>query len=129
MIAVSASSSTLIATPADAKRALKECDSAWLRLAPALACFEPPALSEWEPTIGETVVVVAAGGEDAALPALARCGYIGFVSIESSGDDEDAAMRAATVLACHKASWLPRVPSRSSSGTGRLNAETASGCG
>jgi sugar phosphate isomerase/epimerase len=87
--------STLVATPADAKRALKECDSAWLRLAPALACFEPPALADWEPMIGEAVIVVSAGSEDAAVPALARNGYIGFVSVESSGEDEDAAICAA----------------------------------
>ena len=87
--------STLVATPADAKRALKECDSAWLRLAPELAFFEPPAVVDWEPMLGEAVIVVSSGGADAAMPALSRRGYIGFVSVQSSGADEDVAFREA----------------------------------
>lgn len=87
--------STLVATPADAKRALKECDSAWLRIAPALASFQLSSSADWEALIDESVIVVSAGSEGSAFPALVRKGYIGFVTIETSGEDEDAALRVA----------------------------------
>jgi len=87
--------STLIATPADAKRAIKECDSAWLRLAPAIACFDAPDGAEWTALIDEAVIVLSHGDDAAAVSALREHGYIGFMSIESSGEDEDAALRAA----------------------------------
>ena len=38
-----------------------------------------------------------------------------------------AAMRAATALACHRASWLPRVPSRRSSATSSSEASLSNG--
>jgi len=87
--------STLVATPADAKRALKECDSAWLRLAPALSCFGEPASAEWTGLIGEAVIVVSHGDDERAFPPLRQIGYNGFLSVESSGEDEDATLRAA----------------------------------
>lgn len=91
-LAMSVRESTLVASGADAKRAIKECDSAWLRLALALSRFD--LVSE---IAGEAVIAVASGalGEEDTLKALRADGYIGFVSLETAGADEDAAVRDA----------------------------------
>ena len=92
-LALEARASSLVATASEAKRALKECDSAWLRLASALAPLRADEAGEWSALSGETVVALATGadGESDALAGLSARGYVGFVSLESSGDDEDTA--------------------------------------
>jgi hypothetical protein len=92
-LAMEANEGTLVGGPADAKRALKECDSAWLRLAPHLEQLLPPADPDWESVLKEAVIALSRGSEAEipAIPLLRRAGYIGYVSIESSGAGEDAA--------------------------------------
>jgi sugar phosphate isomerase/epimerase len=94
-LAIEAREASLVAAPADLKRAIKECDSAWLRWAPSLGLLQSAAAAEWETLLDEAVIAVCAGDETAALAALLRNGFIGFTSIESAGDSEDAALAAA----------------------------------
>jgi xylose isomerase-like TIM barrel protein len=102
-LAMEANDGTLVGGPAEARRALKECDSAWLRLAPHLEQLLAPADPDWESLLTEAVIAVSRGSETeiAAIPLLRRAGYIGYVIIESTGADEDAAF----VAAC--ARWRP----------------------
>lgn len=95
---------SLVSSPSDCKRALKECDSAWLRLAQdvtaALASSE-----DGDALFDEIVVAVARGDVDAdALRTLQRRGFIGFLTIETSGDDEDG---AASALLARLRAWQP----------------------
>jgi hypothetical protein len=78
-LAVLPKSGSLIATEAEVKRAFKECDSAWLRLA-------LPATPDWELHGREAVIMVMrAQGFDVAAAQRFR----GFISLEdeSGGDD------------------------------------------
>lgn len=95
-LAIQARDATLVGTPAEVKRALKECDSAWLRAAPTLTQVGSPD-DEWIGLVDEAVIVLGRGeqGELAALAQLSSRRYIGFVSVESSGQDDDAAFTAA----------------------------------
>jgi hypothetical protein len=95
-LAIEPRAKSLVATPSDVKRALKECDSAWLRV--ALPLDGPVAEVETdEKTLAEAAVIAIARGEDAsrAISACQRAGFIGFYSLESTGVDEDAALEAA----------------------------------
>jgi len=84
---------SLVSSPPDCKRALKECDSAWLRLAQYVTAALSPS-EDGDALFDEIVVAIARGGEvdtDAA-GALKRRGFIGFVTLETSGVDEDKAV-------------------------------------
>jgi len=84
---------SLVSSPPDCKRALKECDSAWLRLAQDVATVFSP-LEDGDALFDEIVVAVARGGEvdTNAAGTLRRRGFIGFVTLETSGVDEDKAV-------------------------------------
>lgn len=92
-LALAAKDRTLVATPADAKRVLKECDSAWLRLAFTTAQLTGVAAPEWL-ELFESAVLVATGGiiDDGAVSALRERGYIGFVSLAYAAEDEETAV-------------------------------------
>jgi sugar phosphate isomerase/epimerase len=78
-LAVLPRAGSLISTDADVKRALKECDSAWLRLA-------LPAVPDWEPLARDAVVMVM---EPAGFDIAAALRFRGFISLEdASGADE-----------------------------------------
>jgi len=84
---------SLVSSPPDCKRALKECDSAWLRLAQEVTAALSPS-EDGDALFDEIVVAIARGGEvdtDAA-GELKRRGFIGFVTLETSGVDEDKAV-------------------------------------
>jgi sugar phosphate isomerase/epimerase len=72
---------TLIADEGDVKRAFKECDSAWLRLA-------VPATVSWEGHAGDAVIMTAAPSGDDLAAALR---FRGFVSLEDESGALDAA--------------------------------------
>ena len=88
-LAVLPKQATQIASPSEVRRALKECDSAWLRVALSTAQLMGALAGEWEDLIEDTVIVVWDGQTDEreGVAALRRRGYIGFVSVEYSGDD------------------------------------------
>ncbi len=99
---------SLVAAPADAKRVMKECDSAWLRLAPRAGSLSGPLRDEWAATLTDTVLVVAPmshldtfGADEtvdylATLTLLWQQRYRGFLSLEYSGseDEREATARA-----------------------------------
>ena len=103
---------TAIAGPVDVKRAIKECDSAWLRFAPTAKILAAPNRDEWDEVLSHTVIVVAPmerldtfGADEAtdylqALTALWQRHYRGFVSLEYRGeeDERDAVVRAVAWL-------------------------------
>jgi len=82
---------SLVATPLDCKRALKECDSAWLRVARVLAGGDDGSPYD------EAVLAIARGGDGDAdvVGSLRARGFIGFVTIETAAADEDSTVRAA----------------------------------
>ena len=93
---------TLVTTPLDAKRALKEGDSAWLRLAPTCAHLVAPNADEWANLVSEAIIVAAPlrrldtfGADEAvnyrdALTMLWQQHYRGFLSVEYGGTDAEA---------------------------------------
>jgi hypothetical protein len=82
-LAVQPRPGSMIDGPADVKRAFKECDSAWLRLA-------APATVPWEQLARDAVIMVAspAGSDGAALQR-----FRGFISLEDeSGSLDDGGL-------------------------------------
>jgi xylose isomerase-like TIM barrel protein len=86
--ALQSSEATLVATPSDARRCLKECDSAWLRLAPTTAQLTGDLAQGWRELMNFAVLLIAGGSavDSPALGAAREAGYIGFVTVESSND-------------------------------------------
>lgn len=99
-----------ISSPIDVKRALKECDSAWLRLAATPYMLNGTARDSWDEALSAAVIVVAPmrrldtfGADEATdylqvLTALWQRRYRGFVSVAYAGgeDEKDAVVRAIT---------------------------------
>lgn len=90
---------SLVATSAECKRAQKECDSAWLRIALPLD-FNLGSDADGDALLVETIVAISHGREaDAdALRSLRHSGYIGFVSVEVTGGDNDVAAAVARLI-------------------------------
>jgi sugar phosphate isomerase/epimerase len=90
---------SLVSSSADCKRAQKECDSAWLRIALPLD-FTMPSDADAGALLDETVFAVSHGVDvdTDALRSLRHSGYIGFVSIETVGGDHDVAAAVARLL-------------------------------
>jgi sugar phosphate isomerase/epimerase len=91
-LALEARDATLVATAADVKRVIKECDSAWLRPALTTAQLAGERADEWIQDVPSAVIVVCGGdASDANGIARLRDGrYIGFVSLDRPGADDDA---------------------------------------
>jgi len=101
-----------ISTPADVKRAMKECDSAWLRLAATTTMLAGPSRDGWGEALPTSVIVVAPmarldtyGADETidylgALTVLWQNSYRGFLSLEYRGseDERDAVPRAVAWL-------------------------------
>lgn len=98
-IALEPRDGSLVASAADCKRAQKECDSAWLRIALPLD-FALHADADGDAMLDETIIALSHGadGDVDALRVLRHSGYIGFVSIETSGSDHDVAAAVARLL-------------------------------
>lgn len=110
---------SLVASPADVKRALKECDSAWLRLALPTPLFASPQSAEWTELLEDAVFVPATAtrldtfGADetidylAVLTLLGQRAYRGFVSLEYAGAESEPSAVPRAVA------WLREMLSRS----------------
>jgi sugar phosphate isomerase/epimerase len=72
---------SLVANDADVKRAVKECDSAWLRLA-------IPAAVEWEPYSRDAVIMTM---QPSGYDVAATLRFRGFVSLEDESGELDEA--------------------------------------
>ncbi|HEY5093627.1 MAG TPA: TIM barrel protein [Candidatus Eremiobacteraceae bacterium] len=83
-------SGSLVITPADVRRALKECDSAWLRLAMRAADLRADASGEWRELMDETVIATTETGDPSEIAALGNAGYRGFVSLCFAGERDEA---------------------------------------
>jgi len=88
----------LVANPSDVRRALKECDSAWLRLSMRAADLQADASGEWDGLIDETVIVTSATLDAEEIIALGATGYRGFVSLCYAGEGDE--MEAVPGLLC-----------------------------
>jgi len=104
-LALQPADGSLVASPADVRRAFKECDSAWLRLAPTSEHLAREDRADWEALLAEAVIVVALArrldtfGADETLDyrlilgGLWRARYRGFLSLEYGGQEpEDEAV-------------------------------------
>ncbi len=101
--------SSLVGSDVDIKRVLKECDSAWLRLALPLARYGADVGQSAASSLGDVVIAIEDGtGSGAGLRAAHAAGFIGFVSLESAGHDEDRALRSVYDVA--RASVWPTRP-------------------
>jgi len=80
----------LVTTPADLRRALKECDSAWLRLSMRAADLRADAAGEWRGLMDETVIATSATFDQAERSALDQAGYRGFLSLCYAGERDEA---------------------------------------
>lgn len=83
-------SGALVTTPADVRRALKECDSAWLRLAMRAADLTGGGAAGWLDLLDETVIVTTETGDASEMAALGSAGYRGFVSLCYAGERDEA---------------------------------------
>ena len=111
-LAVEPREQSLIATPADAKRALKECDSAWLRVAPSAVVLASSQAGEWSAPLDDAVIVNApmhqldTYGADVTIDYLVVLAqlwqhrYRGFLSLEYTGleAEGDAVVRSVVWL-------------------------------
>jgi hypothetical protein len=76
---------SLVCTPADIKRAQKECDSAWLRIATSADDLVGANNAAFLALIDEMVIVTAQSDDRPLVEAVSRSDYRGFVSLERSG--------------------------------------------
>ncbi len=89
------SGGALVASPADVRRALKECDSAWLRVSMRAADLLGAGSAEWRELMDETVIATTEAGAAEEIAALEAAGYRGFLSLRYAGDrDENEAVPA-----------------------------------
>lgn len=100
-LALEPAAGSLVATPADAKRAMKECDSAWLRLAPSAVTLASGPSEEWNEALEFATIVVARmsrldtfGADEgvdyiAALSALWQRRFLGFLTLEYRGAEDE----------------------------------------
>jgi sugar phosphate isomerase/epimerase len=90
-LALQASSGeALVTTPLDVRRALKECDSAWLRVAMRAADLTGDGGAQWRGLLDETVIATTETGDRAEIAALEEAGYRGFVSLCYAGERDEA---------------------------------------
>jgi Xylose isomerase-like TIM barrel len=76
---------SLVRSPADVKRAQKECDSAWLRIAARADDLIGDESADFRALLDETVIVTATSGDRQLVDVIRSSGYRGFVSLERSG--------------------------------------------
>jgi hypothetical protein len=90
---------SLIASSADIKRAQKECDSAWLRIATRAEDLVGAESGAYLALIDETMILTAASGDRPLVDAALRSGYRGFVSMLGAGDRSDVGALKAVISA------------------------------
>jgi hypothetical protein len=79
----------LVTNPSDVRRALKECDSAWLRLSMRAADLRGDTTGEWLELFDETVIATSATLDSEELIALDAAGYRGFLSLCYDGEGDE----------------------------------------
>jgi L-ribulose-5-phosphate 3-epimerase UlaE len=101
-----------VASPGDARRAIKECDSAWLRLATNARALGASSRDQWAEAIEVSSIAIAPvssldtfGADEsidylAALSMLWQQRFRGFLSLEYSGEEAERPAVARAV------SWL-----------------------
>jgi sugar phosphate isomerase/epimerase len=103
---------SLVVSPTDVKRAMKETDSAWLRLAATTSMLGGHSRDEWSEALNSAVFAVApmaqldTFGADKSIDYLSiltflwQRRYRGFLSLEYEGaeDESDAVVRAVAWL-------------------------------
>jgi sugar phosphate isomerase/epimerase len=88
-------SGALVASPADVRRALKECDSAWLRVSMRAADLAGAGSAEWNDLMDETVIATTETGASEEIAALEIARYRGFLTLCYAGErDETEAVPA-----------------------------------
>ncbi len=100
---------TLVSTPEDAKRVMKECDSAWLRLGLSAVSLSQ-AGDEWDEALQDTTLAIApmsrldTFGADEDLDYITVLGVLrqhrfrGFISMLYSGEEDERTAVARAVL-------------------------------
>ena len=80
----------LVAAPSEMRRAFKECDSAWLRLAMRGSDLTGSSGDEWRGLLEDTVVATTRSGDERECGALQEAGFRGFVSLCYEGEQAEA---------------------------------------
>jgi sugar phosphate isomerase/epimerase len=83
-------SGALVASPGDMRRALKECDSAWLRMSMRAADLTGAGSAEWNDLMDETVITTTESGTVDEVAALKNAGYRGFLSLCYAGERDES---------------------------------------
>lgn len=103
-LALEPSDGTLVETPSACRRAMKECDSAWLRCALRLSRLRPElaGAEDWRALAGDAVLLACdAASIDAEPIRVAHAAqYVGFVTIdrvERAGDGPALRLATATL--------------------------------
>jgi len=94
---------SLISSPADIKRAQKECDSAWLRTATRADDLVGAESAAYMTLLDETVVVTAQSGDRQLADATIASGYRGFVSLVRPGTKADVR----TLVTAWRSAYVP----------------------
>jgi sugar phosphate isomerase/epimerase len=88
-------SGVLVASPGDVRRALKECDSAWLRVSMRASDLVGASAADWNELMDETVIATTETGAAEEIAAFEQVGYRGFLSLCYAGEqNERDAVRA-----------------------------------
>ncbi|HXW51547.1 MAG TPA: sugar phosphate isomerase/epimerase family protein [Candidatus Acidoferrales bacterium] len=115
-LALEPQTGSLVADAVQAKRAVKECDSAWLRLAPDASMLAQPSRETWDEIMPAAVIVVvpmravdAFGAEESvdyisAFSFLRKERFRGFLTLEYSGAEAERPAVARAVA------WLRTMP-------------------
>ena len=90
---------SLIRSPSDIRRAQKECDSAWLRIATRAEDLAGAEGAEYRALIDETVIVTAQSGGRQSIDAVMGLNYRGFVSMCRSSETSSVTDLSAIVAA------------------------------
>jgi sugar phosphate isomerase/epimerase len=80
---------SLIASSADIRRAQKECDSAWLRIAARAEDLVGADSATYLALLDETLIVTAQSPDRKLMDATVTSGYRGFVSLVRPGTQAD----------------------------------------
>ncbi|HLJ83257.1 MAG TPA: TIM barrel protein [Candidatus Eremiobacteraceae bacterium] len=72
---------SLVASPADMKRAQKECDSAWLRIATRAEDLAGDKSTDFRALLDETVLVTARSDDRRSIDVIRSSGYRGFIAL------------------------------------------------
>jgi hypothetical protein len=93
-------SGSLVAATADVRRALKECDSAWLRISMRAVDLVAALSAEWIGLMDETVIATTETGAAEEIAALESAGYRGFLSLCYAGDRDESEAVPAILARC-----------------------------